>query len=661
MTKYSDIEKRRRWLIADYEDENKNPASGWKHPREKHSNRTDIVKNVSGYLYCTAKTPKTWLDYNEALDIIASNDKNGVWYPAYVHSKTTTTAQHSNRGLIFIDFDYHPEYDEWGDGIIWMTECIEKFTEFFGDIPMYKTVSENGYHILFECFSQDSKLWDKHGHGSIECPYDPDIGKIEWWSPFSAGGRYRIYTGAWDIDNNDTIPNLSYSDWIEYTESLEQEQKESEYPLDIKYELSEAGDAYRIASYFDKLGYPIISNNKMVLFVTDPNTGISYSFKDPDSHAYPIIKSLYRQISESYAIELDEIGESFAKEFRQKTKSIDSSRYLNGVIEHLEYNSFSNDRKGMYKIIHRGNYINDMDMNKEYFTINDRDSLLITSDRRVFSLAKKEVLEPEKVYDRLITGDLTHSSSYYRDDVVNFNTVESTYAKKLVESWGDSFDLIIWLLGGDRKKIGVTYGGGDLGKTALFSGLEHLGLTRLFGEPMNHMLVGPGRKPDFDLVDNALTQFPIVCFDECANDDKTGKETIDRPFATAKMKSWAGKSTAVYNDKFVRASIRRKKGNIFLLGNYVPLINAYDDMLKQRLLYIAPPKFDPWLRQYPRETIYNSDAQLMLLYLVAERFDKVCNFSDPPMTAEQEHELPYHIENMANRWKEHYGIDQDEE
>ena len=263
------VRERRRYLVASVA--GKIPVDGWEHPRPKGRRRHVSNRRTdgrTGAFAVTSNTPDTWVTYAEAWH--ACMELGAGRLPGYVHSGKHGRAEDANRGLAFLDIDIHADkYEDDPEHLYaWRDVVVGELAALIGEIPVMASVSGEGRHILFVLEGDWAGFFDGGKKESVESPYGAEAAQIELWTP-SGGGRYRVETGNWVSGGQDTeIPRLTYAEFMglpsvaaweeKRQEELEREERQSKYPVELQYERSYRGAAYRLARVGYDVGRPLL-------------------------------------------------------------------------------------------------------------------------------------------------------------------------------------------------------------------------------------------------------------------------------------------------------------------------------------------------------------------------------------------------------------------
>lgn len=246
MITMGDLRRLHRWIIT----EAKTPASKWPHPyllfkvdtknrkrepRESSPQSEPVPKtwrqstNEVGSFDVTAKTPDSWITYEEAIDVCNAATEHSPM-PAFVHSGKGEKVD----GLsLFLDCDFKgdsPQEVEWADALL---DSLRQL-----GLKFSNSQSGLGKHSIVRLHPDDYDAWDKlftgnyrqfgpimpevqcerkHTHNSTTCHISTDT-KLEMWNP-RGDGRYQCtlldeYDDHVVIDDADELPILYFSDFI---------------------------------------------------------------------------------------------------------------------------------------------------------------------------------------------------------------------------------------------------------------------------------------------------------------------------------------------------------------------------------------------------------------------------------------------------------------
>ena len=664
----------RRWLLTDA-DRHKAPAAGWTHPRAADVRRPGTrVTKVGDHLRVTSNTPGTWLTRDESFRIAAGLNKEGRHIvPAYVHSEKVDRPEDSCGGYNFLDLDNGSLDDPEGKGQAFFDRIVEAFLVRWPDALRVETVSGNGrQHILYIADPADYALWQSDGKQTREALGAPQW-KVEWWSPFG-DGRYRCFTNRWIGEKpgpDHCLPVIRHAELMDFfdtdlaglwkkDDATERREKaaaaqnrydETPYPPDAILAMSEKGAALRVSHYLAEQGRPLVMLDGGQIYVPLRSGVLSVIGADPGGVGNRALTALRWEADQAIAPDFMNCAESekgamvrHQREFLAwcNSRGARFTSALCGSVAGLAESEPYGDL--IRQTTETGGPLTMAALNP----IPLGEALYALSDGQVYSSRRRAVMTPDEAYQGLRTTDapaLTEPwvPGAYEPNPDKCKSTGQLYAALLLRAWGDSWPLLVFLTIRPIKDYGcgvLVDSNSDTGKTSLLTSLEDLGLAGWATNPK--WAEGRSETRNFNYLADNLCRHRLVVLDDLTQP----VDEMTRAIPVTPIKSVIGAPVLSYEVKNAHPVTRPRQGNLIITGNYDLLINVDDPGIKNRLLFIPPPVYDPDLD--PRisgldpQWRGHPDCKAAILDAYFEQVHRIGVSHSPPYTNES-HNASEHI------------------
>ena len=517
----------RRWILVE---KDKAPAAGWIHPRPNHR-RQRLVNQKS--FKVTSITAESWLTYTESIAVIEANPTRCL-DPAYVYSGKHAE-DNPNPNINFLDIDVHPEHNPEGhDAAEWRDTVVDFFLDAVPGLRPGISVSGTGRHLVFAMDPTERTQWESVGK-LTETPnwsVGPDgkflgAAKLEMWNPWG-NGRYQVVTGKYagqapDLD--DPIPRIAFATFMNLLEQMPDRHIDTEenvygtakdpsqqgYPSGPEYALSELSQAYRLASSEAAASRPMMIIGEGRAYIIDTQ-GVGHDLAT--NRGRSIATARLFDINCAIADRLAGINPMFGEAFQSY---IDSYRmtHLHGIISRLMAFPESDALKGLvrYRDSDAGARLTSESLNEDYIG-GKRQPCIIGADDIVRDIASGKPLEFAAVVRRRITSDRTPLKVANVEGALDRDNHGARYVRAISEAWGESLQIVGWLMLTPRKTAGVVIGPKDVGKSHIFAGLRAAGLAAVFDEEIPSRLRAKGRRSQFDYLAKSLTEVTLAVIDD---------------------------------------------------------------------------------------------------------------------------------------------------
>ena len=690
------MKRRRRWLVA-LTDEGKKPAGGWRHPRSftvpgdgrQVRKVVQTRREAGGYgdaavtthgVKVTSATPETWLSYAEALEVSSTQFDDGEALPAYVHGNPT--GGHDEYPMFFWDCDIsrgdkHEESRAWAKGV-----ADELATLLPEGWPWMKSVSGEGRHLVTAIHEDDIPKWKDffamrpgrmYRRSALTPEWDPkgEFAKVEWWNTLEGGGRYRLVTDRYAHPtrvwpDSAEIPVLRYDDVmalptmrqyldrcaVNLTEADENSTDE-EYPSDQIYERSDRGAAMRYLESEAAKGAPVVHVPGVGVFIRD-HQGILLEVGPADGEG---IRRLFRMlpgITDGYADQLEKAGRPKSaralKEWRRSRDTVargySISQALNAIVE--------TDGEGGADGLAQRAGDNGLDLSELALDNRLSPTPVLRTPHGLLDWSTGQMLSPEATQSRLITSRL-QATPYSPQAQLPQSALDIAAAVKA--SWGFGWKQVLWaIMHPMAKRFLVVVGDGNTGKSQLFELLQMLNLAAMADDQVITELTRGGRPVRFSRLRPLMAMYPLIVFDEVANqtlaeDEKAGGVGADLILGDNALKETSAAATVSFEAKHRQGTTGgRVQGLLVFIANTPPLINVCTPMLGSRVLAVSPPQKSSELSlgDLGKETIVVPEVAQALLRLIIADMPSVLQWRNVPVNNPVQDHL---VGEMQRRWR----------